>query len=101
MGNFCAAKVMTKTMLQVIICNGGNMEDHELAYAVCMCDMMAKIVMMNIKLFSSNELDVLNNENIVFKSADHPLTSWNENIYSLTTAFKNLSAVTVNYMFMI
>lgn len=65
------------------------MEDQELAYAICICDMMTKIVIMNIKLFSSNELDVLNIENIAFKSADHPLTSWNENIYSLTTAFKN------------
>lgn len=77
------------------------MEDQELAYAICICDMMTKIVIMNMKLFSSNELDVLNIENIAFKSADHPLTSWNENIYSLTTAVKNLSAVTVNYMFMI
>lgn len=77
---------MTKTVLQVIICNRGNMEDHELAYPVCICDMTTKIVIMNIKLFSS--IDVLNKENIAFKSADHQLTSWNENIYSLTTASK-------------
>lgn len=48
--------------------------------------MMTKIVIMNTKLFSS--IDVLNKENIAFKTADHPLTSWNENIYSLTTAYK-------------
>lgn len=43
---------------------------------------------MNMKLDSFNGLDVLNKENSTFKSDDHLLTTWNENIYFLMTAFE-------------
>ena len=50
---------MTKTLLQVVICKGHYMIGHELAYTVCIYAMMARIIIMNIKLDSSYELDVL------------------------------------------